>query len=133
MLPSLQSSGNWIDTSEGVAYNAQYMGTVSLTNRFGGGFFTPGSQISQWIKLPFEALQALSSGTVLTISSWFEITAACDTDQYMWSMASIVNDNHFIVSCFGGNLNVYPTDSRNFPTSARCLTQIQMDCIFKTI
>ena len=90
-----QTGSTWVDIT-GSNQNATYMGTLTTTTNFGGGYTTPANQTTRYILLPEGRLQSLPDGFNWTLSIWLEILSVSGT-RHICSMADTTTDNAFIV------------------------------------
>lgn len=90
-----QTGSTWVDITDS-NQNATYMGTLTTTTKFGGGYTTPANQTTRYILLPEGILQSLPDGFNWTLSIWLEILSVSGT-RHICSMADTTTDNAFIV------------------------------------
>jgi hypothetical protein len=84
----------WFDISAN-NFNAILNGSVTFSGNNLGGVLTPPSQITSWIRMPEQALQSLSNGSVWTLE-WGMTVLSHSGTRFAQSMASPVTDNGFL-------------------------------------
>lgn len=87
------SGSTWYDLS-GNGYNASIVGSVTFNSAY-GRFEMADNQVTDYIILPYLALQSLTSGTTYTI----ELITIIDniTTEYFLSCATTANNNNYII------------------------------------
>lgn len=106
-LPASYTNGasNWYDTIN-PAYSASIIGNVTYYSNFGGGLNMNGSQISDYIVLPYRALDDLPSNTEWTLECWIRLDNTSGTTYFFSTATSAGGSNGYIVQ--KSNASVFP-------------------------
>jgi hypothetical protein len=92
---SYPGSGNtWIDLT-GKGYTATINNAQTFSTTFGGGILTPANQITTFVSMPIQPLQALSNGTIWTMEWTLTLLSGTAGIRYGPHM-TIAGGNEFI-------------------------------------